>query len=63
MLTSFGFWWYANIAVSNLLLGILLFELFHDVQYLSIVWVFNRSRAARAPEPASAASCSARAPC
>jgi tetratricopeptide (TPR) repeat protein len=45
MLTSFGFWWYCNIAVSNLLLGILLFELFHDVQYLSIVWAFNRSRA------------------
>ena len=45
MLTTFGFWWYSNIAVSNLLLGILLFELFHDVQYLSIVWVFNRNRA------------------
>jgi hypothetical protein len=45
MLTSFGFWWYCNIAVSNLLLGILLFEVFHDVQYLSIVWAFNRSRA------------------
>jgi tetratricopeptide (TPR) repeat protein len=47
MLTSFGFWWYAGIAVSNLLLGNLLFELFHDVQYLSIVWVFNRSRAGK----------------
>ena len=45
MVTSFGFWWYCNIAVSNLLLGILLFELFHDVQYLTIVWAFNRSRA------------------
>jgi tetratricopeptide (TPR) repeat protein len=45
MLTSFGFWWYSNVAVSNLLLGILLFELFHDVQYLSIVWAFNRNRA------------------
>jgi tetratricopeptide (TPR) repeat protein len=47
MLTSFGFWWYAGIAVSNLLLGNLLFELFHDVQYLSIVWVFNRNRAGK----------------
>jgi len=45
MVTSFSFWWYSNIAVSNLLLGILLFELFHDVQYLSIVWAFNRKRA------------------
>lgn len=47
MLTSFGFWWYAGIAVSNLLLGNLLFELFHDVQYLSIVWAFNLNRAAK----------------
>jgi tetratricopeptide (TPR) repeat protein len=45
MLTSFGFWWYCTMAVPNLLLGILLFELFHDVQYLAIVWAFNRSRA------------------
>jgi hypothetical protein len=42
--TSIGFWWYSNVAVGNLLVGILLFELFHDVQYLSIVWVFNRKR-------------------
>jgi len=45
MLSSFGFWWYSNVAVSNLLLGILLFEIFHDVQYLSIVWGFNLKRA------------------
>jgi hypothetical protein len=42
--TSIAFWWYSNVAVGNLLVGILLFELFHDVQYLSIVWVFNRKR-------------------
>jgi tetratricopeptide (TPR) repeat protein len=47
MVSSFGFWWYAGIAVSNLLLGNLLFELFHDVQYLSIVWAFNRNRAGK----------------
>lgn len=44
MVTSFGFWWYSNVTVSNLLLGIALFEVFHDFQYLSIVWVFNRNR-------------------
>jgi Flp pilus assembly protein TadD len=44
MATSFGFFWYANVAVSNILLGIALFEIFHDVQYLSIVWLFNRNR-------------------
>jgi len=45
--TSVGFWWYANRVVDNLLIGILLFELFHDVQYLSIVWVYNRRRVAQ----------------
>ena len=44
--TSIGFWWYANRIVDNLLIGILLFELFHDVQYLAIVWVYNRRRVA-----------------
>ncbi|MEM6795805.1 MAG: tetratricopeptide repeat protein [Acidobacteriota bacterium] len=45
MVTSFGFWWYANVSVENMLVGIALFEVFHDVQYLSIVWLFNRKRA------------------
>ncbi|MEX0725609.1 MAG: tetratricopeptide repeat protein [Planctomycetaceae bacterium] len=45
MLTSFGFWWYAMVIVNDTLLGVALFEIFHDIQYLSIVWVFNRKRA------------------
>jgi len=45
MLTSFGFWWYSNVWVGNMLVGIALFEIFHDVQYLSIVWIYNRKRA------------------
>src|SRR2546428_9152353 len=44
MATSFGFFWYANVFVMNLLAGIALFEVFHDVQYLSIVWIFNLNR-------------------
>ena len=44
MATSFGFWWYANVMVEHLLVGIALFEIFHDVQYLSIVWMFNQKR-------------------
>jgi len=44
MATSFGFFWYTNVFVSNLLAGIALFEVFHDVQYLSIVWIFNLNR-------------------
>jgi Flp pilus assembly protein TadD len=44
MATSFGFFWYTNVRVSNMLAGIALFEVFHDVQYLSIVWIYNLNR-------------------
>jgi tetratricopeptide (TPR) repeat protein len=46
---SIAFWWYSNVAVSNMLVGIALFEIFHDVQYLTIVWVFNLNRVDRNP--------------
>jgi Flp pilus assembly protein TadD len=42
--TSICFWWYCNNWVANILAGIALFEVFHDVQYLSIVWIYNRNR-------------------
>ena len=42
--TSIGFWWFCNNGVSNILAGIALFEVFHDVQYLSLVWIYNRNR-------------------
>jgi tetratricopeptide (TPR) repeat protein len=42
--SSFGFWWYAMVSIQNVLLGIALFEIFHDVQYLAIVWGYNRKR-------------------
>lgn len=44
LVTSIAFWWYCNNGVSNLLVGIALFEVFHDVQYLSLVWIYNRNR-------------------
>ncbi|MFK7959449.1 MAG: tetratricopeptide repeat protein [Phycisphaerales bacterium] len=47
--TSFGFWWWANMFFSNMLVGVILFEVFHDVQYLTIVWVFNQARAKKDP--------------
>ncbi len=47
MLTTFGCFWYSAATVSNLVVAYAFFELFHDVQYLTIVWVFNRSRAAK----------------
>jgi hypothetical protein len=45
--SSIAFWWYCNNGVQNILVGISLFEVFHDVQYLSIVWIYNRSRVER----------------
>jgi hypothetical protein len=42
--TSIGFWWYCNNGVTNILAGIALFEVFHDTQYLSLVWIYNRNR-------------------
>ncbi len=42
---SFGFWWWCSVAVPHAVLGVALFEVFHDVQYLAIVWAFNQRRA------------------
>ena len=44
-----GWWWYANVYVADILIGLVLFEVFHDVQYLAIVWLFNRSRVEKDP--------------
>ena len=30
--------------MASVLVGIALFEVFHDVQYLSLVWIYNRKR-------------------
>ncbi len=43
MICSIGFWLYATIGIDSVVLGVALFEVFHDVQYLAIVWVFNRT--------------------
>src|SRR5260370_23728868 len=47
--TSIAFWWYCNNGVANILAGIALFEVFHDVQYLWLVWIYNRSRVEKDP--------------
>ena len=44
LITTIAFWWYCNNGVTNILAGIALFEVYHDVQYLSLVWIYNRSR-------------------
>ena len=42
--TTVGFWAFCHLSVGHVLLAVLLFEIFHDVQYLAIVWIFNRRR-------------------
>lgn len=45
MATSFTFWWYVRVIEADPLIAVALFEIFHDVQYLTIVWVYNHNRA------------------
>ena len=47
LVSSIAFWWYCNNLVASILVGIALFEVFHDVQYLSLVWIYNRNRVER----------------
>ncbi|MCB9868796.1 MAG: tetratricopeptide repeat protein [Planctomycetes bacterium] len=46
LLAAIVTWWYANVFTQDVMLGLVMFEVFHDVQYLAIVWLFNRRRAA-----------------
>src|ERR1043165_9787322 len=47
MVSSFGLWWFAMVGVSSLLVGLLLFEIVHDIQYNALVWLFNKRRVAQ----------------
>ena len=49
MLTTFAYFWYSTATVSNIVVAYAYFELFHDVQYLTIVWAFNRNRVNKDP--------------
>jgi tetratricopeptide (TPR) repeat protein len=44
MVTSFGFWWYCMAGLNNLILGVVMWEIFHDVQYNALVWIFQHKR-------------------
>ena len=44
-LSSIAFWYYAISTASHAIVGLAMFELFHDTQYLTIVWLYNRKRA------------------
>jgi Flp pilus assembly protein TadD len=47
MASSFGLWWFAMTQVTSLLVGLLLFEIVHDLQYNVLVWVYNGRRVAQ----------------
>lgn len=44
---SVAFWAYCMISVQNLILGLLLWEIFHDLQYNAFVWSYNHGRVRR----------------
>jgi Tfp pilus assembly protein PilF len=44
MASSVALWWFAMIEVNSVLVGLLLFEIVHDLQYNALVWVYNKRR-------------------
>ncbi len=44
LVSGIGTWWFAMFFVEELILGIALFDICHDVQYLAIVWLYNCRR-------------------
>jgi len=44
MASSFGFFWFAMVIVHEPVFGLLIFEIFHDLQYNALVWSYNRRR-------------------
>ncbi len=42
LVSGIGTWWFAMCFVDELILGIALFDICHDVQYNAIVWMYNR---------------------
>jgi hypothetical protein len=48
--SGIGTWWYAVVYVENVILGVALFEICHDIQYLAIVWLYNCRRVSSNPQ-------------
>jgi len=44
LVSGIGTWWIAMCFVDELILGIAVFDICHDVQYLAIVWLYNCRR-------------------
>ena len=47
--SGIGYWWFTTMMVKDLLLGLALFDIVHDVQYLAIVWIYNCRRVSTSP--------------
>jgi len=49
LVSGIGTWWFAVVFIENMILGVAMFDLCHDVQYLAIVWVYNCRRVSANP--------------
>lgn len=47
MAVTLGFLWYVWVGLGDLVLGLATWEVFHDVQYFAITWVYNRRLVAK----------------
>ena len=62
MAITFSYFWFCMTSTSEAIIGVALFEVFHDVQYLTIVWVFTATARRKIRTSAlSRGSCSAEA--
>ena len=48
--SGIGLWCYTVVAIEDLILGVALFDICHDVQYLAIVWIYNCRRVNSNPQ-------------
>jgi Tfp pilus assembly protein PilF len=53
MASSIGFWWGTLTLVDELIFGVLLWEIFHDVQYNALAWIQGRRRVEQGMESRS----------
>lgn len=47
LVVSIAFWAYCMITIESLIVGLLLWEIFHDLQYNAFVWSYNKGRVER----------------
>jgi tetratricopeptide (TPR) repeat protein len=47
---SIGLWWYTCVTITHMVVGVAVWEICHDIQYLTIVWIYNRGRVKNDPK-------------